>query len=208
MMEFTTDKHLEGGQLLGVRSYYYRWLMKKTLINEHRTFWFIKEGKNNATEPSSQPGYDIDIAEVKSIIVYDKPDSYMGVEDVVKCLDVSDIRYVQKSVKEQEYYFPAGLYVVEIHLHPGRKSRVSWNKNTRQTTFDGYSPKLEFYAPEYPNGPIEGDVDYRRTIYWNPDVQTEKDGTASVSFYNNGYSRSLNVSIEGMTRKGIPIIKE
>ena len=207
-MQTMTNEVAEGGDLMGMRSGYNRWLMKRALINDFRTFWLIKEGKNNATEPSSLPGYDIDIAEVKSIIVYDNPHSYMGNEEVLKCLDISDIRYVQKPVKEKEYNFPAGLYVVEIHLHPGRKSRVSWNKNTRQTTFDGYSPKLEFYAPEYPNGPIEGDADYRRTIYWNPDVQTEKDGTASVSFYNNGYSRSLNVSIEGMTRKGIPIIKE
>jgi hypothetical protein len=80
---------------------------------------------------------------------------------------------------------------------------VAWNKNTRQTTFDGYSPKLEFYAPEYPNGPIEGDVDYRRTIYWNPDVKTNRLGIVDVKFYNNSYSRSLNVSVEGMTDSGV-----
>ena len=100
------------------------------------------------------------------------------------------------------------MYVVEIHLHPGRKSRVAWNKNTRQTTFDGYSPKVEFYSPLYPDGPIEGDSDYRRTVYWNPDVKTDKRGAAILNFYNNGYSRSLNVSVEGMTRKGTAIIKE
>ena len=213
MMEFTTDKHMEGGELLGVRSYYYRWLMKKTLINDHRTFWIIKEGNNNATGPSSLPGYDIDIADVKSIIVYDKPDSYMGNEDVMKCLDISDIRYVQKPDKgddddDNKQFYPAGMYVVEIHLLPGRKSRVAWNKNTRQTTFDGYSPKLEFYAPEYPNGPIEGDADYRRTIYWNPEVKTNRLGIVDVKFYNNGYSRSLNVSVEGMTDSGVYMIHD
>ena len=215
MMEFITDKHIEGGQLLGVRSYYYRWLMKKTLINDYRTFWIIKEGNNNATGPSSQPGYDIDIAEVKSVIVYDKPDSYMGIEEVVKCLDVSDIRYVQKpdlgnddDDDNNKQYYPAGLYVVEIHLHPGRKSRVAQNKNTRQTTFDGYSPKLEFYAPEYPNGPIEGDADYRRTIYWNPDIKTNRLGIVDVKFYNNSYSRSLSVSVEGMTDSGVYMIHD
>ena len=213
MMEFTTDKHMEGGELLGVRSYYYRWLMKKTLINDHRTFWIIKEGNNNATGPSSLPGYDIDIADVKSIIVYDKPDSYMGNEDVMKCLDISDIRYVQKPDKgddddDNKQFYPAGMYVVEIHLLPGRKSRVAWNKNTRQTTFDGYSPKLEFYAPEYPNGPIEGDADYRRTIYWNPEVKTNRLGIVDLKFYNNGYSRSLNVSVEGMTDSGVYMIHD
>ena len=198
-----SNEEAEGGNLMGMRSSYNRWLMKKTLINDFRTFWLIKEGKNNATGPSSQPGYEIDIADVKSIIVYDKPDSYMGNEEVVNCLDISDIRYVQNFAKERDTYYPAGLYVVEIHLHPGRKSRVAWNKNTRQTTFDGYSPKLEFYAPEYPNGPIEGDADYRRTIYWNPDVTTDVKGKANLTFYNNSYSRSLSVSVEGMTNSGV-----
>jgi len=205
MMRFVTERQTEGANLRGVRSYYHRWLMRKTLINDFRTFWLIKEGKNNVTEPSSLPGYDIDIADVKSIIVYDTPNSYMGIEDVVKCLEISDIRYVQKHAKEKEMFYPAGLYVVEIHLNPGRKSRMSWNKNTRQTTFDGYSPKMEFYTPEYPNGPVEGDADYRRTIYWNPDVKTNRLGIADVRFYNNGYSRSLSVSVEGMTNGGVPV---
>ena len=203
----------EGGTWRGVRSYYYRWLMRQSPINGHRTFWFLKEGNNNATEPSSLPGYDIDIADVKSIIVYDSPHSYMGNKEVMKYLDISDIRHIQRPDNEQEnpwddnWVFPSGMYVVEIHLIPGRKSRVSWNKNSRQTAFAGYSPKMEFYAPEYPDGPIEGDADYRRTIYWNPDVKTDEKGKASIEFYNNGYSRSLNVSVEGMTNDGYPIIK-
>ena len=35
------------------------------------------------------------------------------------------------------------------------------------------------------------------TLYWNPDVETKR-GVANIKFYNNSYSRSLNVSVEGM----------
>ena len=208
MMDTPSIEAMEGGNLTGMRAGYNRWLMKKALINDFRTFWLIKEGNNNATGPSSQPGYDIDIAEVKSVIVYDKPDSYMGNEEVVNSLDISDIRYIQKPVKEKDLFFPAGMYVVEIHLNPGRKSRVTQNKNTRQTSFNGYSPKVEFYSPEYPKGPIKGDADYRRTIYWNPEVKTNRLGIADVKFYNNGYSRSLNISVEGMNDGVFFIIKK
>ena len=201
LMEDFEDPFLIIDDLKGMRSQYYQWLMRQTLINEHRTFWLLKEGNNNVTEPSSLPGYDIDIADVKSIIVYDKPDSFMGIEEILKSFNVSELRQIQSF--DKKYLFPAGMYVVEIHLHPGRKSRVAWNKNTRQTTYDGYSPKLEFYAPEYPNGPIEGDADYRRTIYWNPEVKTNRLGIVDVKFYNNSYSRSLNVSVEGMTDSGV-----
>jgi hypothetical protein len=81
-------------------------------------------------------------------------------------------------------------------------------KNERLATFMGYTRPVEFYAPTYPNGPVQGDKDYRRTLYWNPEVTTDSTGCATLSFYNNGYSRSLTVSAEGLTKDGIPIINE
>ena len=160
-------------------------------------------GKNNWTEPSYKPGYSIDIDEVKSIIVYDTPHSYWGNPEIIDEYGHEFIEQISKS----DTTHPAGMYVVEIHLNPARRTRT-WNKNTRQTTFDGYSPQMDFYAPEYPDGPIEGDADYRRTVYWNPDVKTDERGGAEVEFYNNGYSRSLSVSVEGMTVSGVAISQE
>lgn len=186
-----------------MRSEYINWLICKSTINGFRTLWYVKEGKNNATAPSSMPGFDVDIKDVKSIIVYDSPYSYMGNVEIIYEFGAEFIKKVQEPLPS----FPAGLYVVEIHLYPGRKSRVAWNKNTRQTSFDGYSPQMDFYAPEYPNGPIEGDADYRRTIYWNPEVETDERGNAEINFYNNSYSHSLTVSVEGMTNSGTSIVQ-
>ena len=81
-------------------------------------------------------------------------------------------------------------------------------KNDRYATFSGYTKPIEFYAPTYPNGPVQGDKDYRRTIYWNPEVTTDSTGHATVSFYNNGYSRALTISAEGLTPDGVPIINQ
>ena len=77
----------------------------------------------------------------------------------------------------------------------------SWNKNARLTTFEGYSSEIEYYAPQYPNGPIQGDADYRRTLYWNPEVKV-LNGKAEVEFYNNSYTKNLHISAEGITRNG------
>ena len=60
----------------------------------------------------------------------------------------------------------------------------------------------EFYAPEYPDGPIQGDVDYRRTLYWNPSLTTDAQGGAVVTFYNNSYSKHFDISSEGVTPQG------
>ena len=179
------------------RSRYLEWLIEKSTINNYRTLWYVREGNNNATSPSTQPGFDVDIADVKSMMIYDSPYSYMSNEEVLRDFGTELIT----KVKDPKNPFPSGLYVVEIILHPGRNSRISWNKNTRQTTFDGFSPKIEFYSPQYPNGPIQGDTDYRRTLYWNPEVKV-LNGKAEVEFYNNSYSNHLRVNAEGFTRYG------
>ena len=186
---------------------YYKDLLEAAPINNHRTFWYIHEGKSNRTSPSYFAGYAIDLEEVKSIIVYDDPWIYKTFPGLTDLLTPSEIRYVTGE-DELIKRFASGVYVVDIELNPARKRRTYVDKNARSTSFSGYSPVVEFYAPTYPNGPIQGDKDYRRTIYWNPEVTTDADGRASVSFYNNGYSRALTVSAEGLTNDGVPIINK
>ena len=180
-----------------VPALYLAWLMRQAPINDHRTLWFVRHGNQDRTTPSSQPGYEIDIAQVKSLIVYDTPHSYKGNPDVLELFDYRHFDYV-----DQPYHgFPAGLYVIEVHLNQNNSSLNSWNRNARQTTYDGYSPKVEYYNPQYPDGPIQGDADYRRTLYWNPEVKVSN-GRAEVEFYNNSYTKSLHISTEGITSKG------
>ena len=191
------NTNMASTEIEDTRSLYTEWLIEKSTINNYRTLWFIMDDKRNYTSPSNSPGFDIDIMDVKSIIVYDSPHSYMSNENVLRGFGTGLIRMAQSPKPP----FPSGLYVVEIHLYPGRKSNISWYKNTRQTTFDGYSPVIEYYAPQYPDGPIQGDADYRRTLYWNPDVKVSN-GRAEVEFYNNSYTKSLHISAEGITRNG------
>jgi uncharacterized protein YfaS (alpha-2-macroglobulin family) len=45
--------------------------------------------------------------------------------------------------------------------------------------------------------------DFRRTIYWNPDVLTDAEGKATINFFNNSTCRKMNVSAETVTENGI-----
>ena len=182
---------------------YFRQLVTAAPLNGHRTFWYIHEGKVNRTAPSYFAGYAIDLEEVKSIIVYDSPTIYETFPGITNILTLDQIKEICK-----DSGYPRGMYVVDIELNPARKRRTYVDKNARSTSFEGYTPVVEFYAPTYPNGSIQGDKDYRRTIYWNPEVTTDSTGCATVSFYNNGYSRALTISAEGLTPDGVPIINQ
>ncbi|MBR3478731.1 MAG: hypothetical protein IKH43_06495 [Bacteroidaceae bacterium] len=50
--------------------------------------------------------------------------------------------------------------------------------------------------------------DYRRTLYWNPNVTTDNFGQASIEFYNNSVCNIIDVSAEGITRYGQFLVNE
>ena len=76
------------------------------------------------------------------------------------------------------------------------------NNGVRQTYFEGYSKVSEFYSPDYSDYILPATTDYRRTLYWNPEIVTNHRGHASVTFYNNSQTTKLHIRAEGFTRNG------
>jgi hypothetical protein len=74
--------------------------------------------------------------------------------------------------------------------------------------FQGLTQPAEFYAPNYDWEPEPEETDYRRTVYWNPQVTTDQQGRAHIEFFNNGFSQTLKVSAEGITANGLPVVSE
>lgn len=79
----------------------------------------------------------------------------------------------------------------------------------RPTTIDryiklqGYARSAEFYSPDYSKRrPIEGEVDVRRTLYWNPYVKLDANGEAKITLYNNSFSGGVLVSAQGQSTQG------
>lgn len=88
---------------------------------------------------------------------------------------------------------------VLIHCYPDDRAL----KGKRITKFTGYSQVKDYYNIDYNNKTIlPGDVDYRRTLYWNPKIKTDKDGKASVRLYNNSIGRKIVIDCQGVTSEG------
>ncbi|MGB0526071.1 MAG: TonB-dependent receptor plug domain-containing protein, partial [Flammeovirgaceae bacterium] len=66
-----------------------------------------------------------------------------------------------------------------------------------------YSKVREFYAPAYQvKKSNEERIDFRNTIFWEPNVQTDKNGTASLSFYNSDATTVFRMIAEGVGING------
>lgn len=73
----------------------------------------------------------------------------------------------------------------------------------RSTTFEGFAYTKDFFSPQYNKYRLPTENDYRRTLYWNPDVKSNKEGKATVSFYNNGTCKTMNINAETVTENGV-----
>ena len=44
--------------------------------------------------------------------------------------------------------------------------------------------------------------DYRRTLYWNPNIMLDKDGKATITLYNNARTTQISVDAAGQAADG------
>ncbi|PCH66714.1 MAG: hypothetical protein COC06_12340 [Bacteroidales bacterium] len=117
----------------------------------------------------------------------------------------------------KEYYRNTNVYILDIKLNPAfdlhqLELMYHWSfyENTIYSKIRtdiyplGYQAPVEFYAPRYENTSPEEipPPDFRPTIFWKPDIQTDSTGRAEFSFYSSDSPGNYTVVIEGLTEKG------
>jgi len=95
----------------------------------------------------------------------------------------------------------SNVVYIFLYTRPNDKSVIP-SKGLRLTSFEGYAVSRDFYSSDYKYELLPDEADYRRTLYWNPNVATNKEGKASVTFYNNSSATDFSIHAETMTRDG------
>ncbi len=65
------------------------------------------------------------------------------------------------------------------------KPMLKEKSKTKVVRFFGYSEDPGFPLPDYRKRDLPDKHDFRRTLYWNPDVLADENGKATVTFYSN-----------------------
>ena len=94
---------------------------------------------------------------------------------------------------------------INLITFPDDKTRITVG---REYNFQGFTKPVEYYNPDYSKAKLPEIKDYRRTLYWNPNVTTDNFGQASIEFYNNSVCNIIDVSAEGITRYGQFLVNE
>lgn len=71
-------------------------------------------------------------------------------------------------------------------------------------TLTGYQSAREFYSPNYffESSSAPGNADFRKAVYWNPNVSIGVTSKTEISYYNSDYVGIYKVVIEGINADG------
>lgn len=92
-----------------------------------------------------------------------------------------------------------------------RKKKLNNRRKNNYTALDFYgstgnslNKATKFYVPVYEGENLPSErTDFRPTIYWNPVVQTNSKGEASIEFYNSDAISSFKITVEGVGYNGL-----
>lgn len=124
--------------------------------------------------------------------------------------DVQNVTVLRDAAASTLFGSAAANGAILIETKKFRKDGISFDVSAKYyycsqqvtTTGSNYTPVKKFYAPAYSTTYTEERTDFRETIYWNPVVQTGKDGTAELEFYNSDATTTFRVIAEGIGFNG------
>jgi TonB-dependent SusC/RagA subfamily outer membrane receptor len=95
-----------------------------------------------------------------------------------------------------------GVLVITTKRGGGTDAKDIASVGILPITVQGYHKVREFYSPKYETDQVNNHPDLRSTIYWKPELVTDKDGNASFEYYNADGTGTYRIVIEGIDEKG------
>ena len=126
--------------------------------------------------------------------------------DVDKFLSISPSEIDKVEIINNNYILGGMVYGGIIHLYTKKKNFASLidTKSLTFNEFNGYTNNIKFREIKYTDGIALNSrkADYRNTLYWNPEVTTDENGVANISFYTSDEKGKFLITIVGVGENG------
>lgn len=129
--------------------------------------------------------------------------------DIINSLSVTDVASIEiitDASLSAMYGIRGGGGVIIITTK--RWNDVTSTARNLRTNYAYYSPVVyykarTFYSPQYDSPPINSPfADLRTTIYWNPNLVIDKNGTIALEFFNADTKGDYQIVVEGIDENG------
>lgn len=119
------------------------------------------------------------------------------IDEVRSLYATDDLKSLRQHIRSEDLE-RRNPYIIYCYTWLNRpKERL---KGTRYAHYHGYNPVEVFETEDYSD--IAPVADYRRTLFWEPNVWTDENGRARVEFWNNSSCTDMEFSVEGITQDG------
>ena len=136
-------------------------------------------------------------------IIIDSNEEFPIMLDEMKSVYISEDKTVCRRYVDIPKLMPYNPVTFFVYTHHTMRFK---SRGLRSTNFAVYKIREFFEMPDYSLLPKKSD--FRRTLYWNPNVKTDKNGKAKVEFYNNSSCKQVVISAEGITADGKAMVLE
>ncbi len=119
--------------------------------------------------------------------------------DAINSISVNDVDRIEilKGANASIYGLRGSTGVIAVYSKQGRYMK----RGEIQFDMLGYATPKTFYSPKYSS--VNSDfTDLRKTIYWNPEIITNAEGIAKISFHNADTKGTFIIRVEGMNGNG------
>ena len=103
-----------------------------------------------------------------------------------------------------------GVIVINSLIPNYNRKKINLNKRSfyaQETLYNKNSDNINygrvFTYPVYETPATNYRTDFRETIYWNPTIQTDKNGQAKLEFYNSDANTTFRAIAEGISANGL-----
>lgn len=123
---------------------------------------------------------------------------------ILNLRDIEQIDFNRDQAAGLAWFPMTGAYFIAITLRKDIPISEGLPKNIGFIRLLGYQKPAVFYSPKYETMQQQENPmpDLRTTLYWNPKVQTDEQGNASVEFYTADSEAPFSVVVEGITDDG------
>lgn len=111
-------------------------------------------------------------------------------------------------VVRDKYYYGSAYFegILNFSSYKGNLADVEIAPTAIILDYEGMQLQREFYSPTYENeAKLKSRLpDLRSTIFWQPEINIKKEGSASLDFYTSDFTGTYLVEVQGISDKGIP----
>jgi TonB-dependent SusC/RagA subfamily outer membrane receptor len=134
----------------------------------------------------------------------------LELKDAINATDIQSITVLKDANATAIYGSRGANGVILVSSRNGRYARTIINLERTyfyasqpvQANSTTYTIARRFYAPKYHSPETNVRDDFRETIYWNPVIQTDRNGEAKVEFYNSDATTTFRAIAEGIGYNG------